>query len=54
MKVSDLIKLAESRLAALNNARATAEALGQDSRLADIDADILETEATLAQLRSLV
>ena len=52
MTVSDLIRLAQNRLSALNGARATAVALGQDDRISALDAEIAETEATLAQLQS--
>ena len=54
MTVADLIKLAENRLSTLNSARSTAVSLGQDARIAEIDAEILSTDATLVQLRSLV
>ena len=53
MTLSDLITLAQNRLATLNNARASAVATGQDDRIASLDAEIAETEATLAQLRSI-
>ena len=53
MKLSDLITLAQNRLATLNGARASAVATGQDDRIAALDAEIAETEATLAQLRSI-
>ena len=53
MTIADLITLAANRLATLNNARATALALGDDARVAVIDAEIAETEATLAQLRGI-
>lgn len=51
MTISDLITLAQNRLATLNGARATAVALGQDDRIAALDAEIADTEATLEQLR---
>lgn len=53
MTISDLITLAQNRLATLNGARASAVATGQDERIASLDAEIAETEATLAQLRSI-
>jgi hypothetical protein len=53
MTVIDLITLAQARLAALNTAMATALALGDAASIASLDAEIAETEATLAALRSL-
>jgi hypothetical protein len=50
----ELITLATNRLATLNNARATANALGDVSRLSRLDLDIAETENTLEALRTLV
>jgi hypothetical protein len=52
MSIADLIRLAQNRLATLNSARATAHAFGQDDRVASLDAEIAETEATLAILRT--
>lgn len=40
-------------LATFDGARASAVATGQDERIAALDAEIAETEATLAQLRSI-
>jgi hypothetical protein len=53
MTITQLIALASNRLAMLNNARATAVALGHIDRLYVLDADIAETQTTLNQLRSL-
>ena len=53
MTIPQLITLAANRLAALNNARATAVILGEISRLGGIDADLDETQTTLDALRSL-
>jgi hypothetical protein len=53
MTIAQLITLAANRLAALNNARTTAVALGQVDRLDALDADIAETQATLDALRAI-
>lgn len=53
MTVADLIILAQSRLSALNSARATAVSLGDIDRITALDSEIAQTEATLTQLRSL-
>jgi hypothetical protein len=54
MNIMQLITLATNRLAALNNARATANALGDISRLSLLDLDITETENTIEALRTLI
>lgn len=53
MTISDLIRLAEARLATLNGAHTTAARAGDTQRLAQLDAEIAETTATLAALRTL-
>jgi|688.fasta_scaffold417003_2 hypothetical protein len=53
MSISDLIRLAQNRLATLNSARATADRNGEPDRVAALDAEITETEATLETLRGL-
>jgi len=53
MTITQLIALAANRLAMLNNARATAVALGQIDRLDALDADIAETQTTLDALRAI-
>lgn len=53
MKISELIVFLQSRLSTLNNARASAVAMGQIDRIAYLDSEIAETETTLAQLRSI-
>ena len=53
MNISQLLTLASNRLAALNNARATAVAMGDISRLGTLDADIAETQATIDKLNTL-
>ena len=53
MKIADLTKLAENRLALLNTARADAERAGDTARIAVLDAEIADTTATLATLRPL-
>lgn len=53
MTISDLIRLAEARLATLNSSHTTASRAGDTQRLAQIDAEIADTAATLAALRTL-
>jgi hypothetical protein len=53
MSISDLIRLAQNRLATLNSARATADRDGDADRVAALDTEIAETEATLAALRGI-
>jgi hypothetical protein len=53
MTIADLLRLAEARLATLNGAHATASRLGDAQRMAQIDAEVAETTATLAALRGL-
>ncbi len=52
MSISDLIRLAQNRLATLNNAWATADRDGDDARIAQLDTEIAETEVTLAKLKA--
>ena len=54
MKVPDLIRLLQKKIAALNSARSTAEALGDIDQIVVIDAQITETQLTLDQLNTLV
>lgn len=54
MTINDLIKLAQTRLAALNTARATAVTLGDVERISTLDVEIAQTEATLVQLNALL
>jgi hypothetical protein len=53
MTISDLILFTQARLATLNGARATASARGDAERVAQLDAEIAETETTLAALRGI-
>ena len=53
MTIDELIVLLTNQVATLNNARATAQALGDLDHILIIDAKILETETTLDQLRNL-
>lgn len=53
MKIQELIILATNRLASLNNAKATAVALGNISAFDILDSDIAETENTLNYLRAI-
>ena len=54
MSLDQLIQLMESRIAHLNNARATAAASGDVAQVIIIDDDIVQTQTTLDQLRTLV
>lgn len=54
MSIEDLIRLMEARLAALNSARASAASVGDLTEITRLDADIVQTQITLDQLRSLV
>jgi len=53
MTINELITLLANQVATLNNARTTAQALGDVDHVLIIDAKILETETTLDQLRNL-
>ncbi|MCA2653770.1 hypothetical protein [Microcystis sp. M061S2] len=53
MKIADLIKLTENRLALLNTARADADRAGDVIRIAALDVEIADTTATLSALRAL-
>lgn len=53
MTLSQLVTLAANRLAALNNARATAVTLGDIARLEVLDTEIMETQATIDALNTL-
>lgn len=51
MKIEDLITLAENRLMALNNAVATATAVGDIETLARLESEVTDTQQTLDKLR---
>jgi N-acetylglucosamine kinase-like BadF-type ATPase len=53
MKISDLISLTENKLATLNQAISTAIARGDEASIAKLDAEVLETQASLDQLKTL-
>lgn len=53
MTIAELLTLASNRLATLNQAHATAVALGNVERMAALEAEIVETQSTLDALRSL-
>ena len=53
MSIEDLIRLMEARLAALNSARASAAGIGDLAQVTIIDADVVKTQTTLDQLRTL-
>jgi hypothetical protein len=54
VSVEDLIRLMEARLAALNSARGSAASIGDVEQVTRLDADIVTTQTTLDQLRSLL
>jgi hypothetical protein len=53
MSIDELIRLIESHLAALNSARASAAAIGDVNQVTRLDADVMKTQTTLDQLRTL-
>lgn len=53
MTIKELIGLASARLNRLSSLRADAERDGDVTRLAKLDAEIADTEDTLAKLRTL-
>lgn len=53
MSIEDLIRLMEARLAALNAARSSAAGVGDLAQVTRIDADVVQTQTTLDQLRTL-
>ncbi len=53
MSITELIRLMEARLAALNSARTSAAAVGDIEQIQRIDADVAQTQLTLDQLRTL-
>lgn len=50
MKINDLIKLLSHRLNYLNSTRENAVAMGNLKQVVEIDADVAETQATIAKL----
>jgi hypothetical protein len=54
MTIAELIRLVSNRLSALNSAQATAVALGDVERIAALEVDIAETQATIDALNTLV
>lgn len=53
MHIADLIALARTRLAYLSALRADAERLGDTGRVAAIDAEAADTQATLTTLEAI-
>jgi hypothetical protein len=53
MTLSDLLKLAQSRLAYLNGQRADAVAIGDADAIARLDVEIGDTQTTIAQLQGM-
>lgn len=53
MTIAELIDMLRKRIAHMTMTRAQAAQLGDMARVAALDADIAETETTLAQLGSL-
>lgn len=53
MTIDNLIQLVAAKLAQLNGQKATATALGEVQAIIVLDAQITQTETTLAMLRAL-
>ncbi len=53
MKISQLIDVAQSKLAALNNEMSYAIQVGEVEEITRIEGQVSETQATLDQLRSI-
>jgi hypothetical protein len=53
MTVTDIISMLEKRIAQIGQLRTSAERLGDIERVTALDAELAETEATLAALRAL-
>lgn len=53
MYITDLIALAEARLARLDQIRSSAAQAGDAAQLAEIDRQVVETQATIDALRTL-
>lgn len=53
MGIPELIAMCERRLASLESVRGSAVVLGDLKQVAEIEASIFETQATLNQLRTL-
>ena len=53
MSITELIRLMEAHLAALNSAKASAAAIGDVAQVTQLDVDVLKTQNTLDQLRTL-
>lgn len=53
MTIEFLIKVLTNRLTRMRDAKIHAEAQGEIERLVELEAEILETETTLAQLNTL-
>lgn len=54
MTILELIQMCERRITHLQSVRASASAVGDVTQVDRLDADINETQNTLAQLRSLL
>lgn len=52
MTISDLIRLLQNQIATLNGLLATATIQGDTARVLLLDAQILQTQATLDQLKT--
>ena len=53
MGIIELIRLLESKLAALNTARSTANSLGNIEAILILDIEIIETTQTIEQLKTI-
>lgn len=54
MTINELIDLAQNRLIFLNNIRGEAVRMGDATRVEQLDEEIIKTQLTLDQLRTLV
>lgn len=54
MSLAELIQLVQNKLSALNSARAAAAAVGDINQVVLLDAQVVETQLTLDQLKTLV
>jgi len=54
MTISELILMCERRLVHLQSVRGSAVTLGDIAQIEQIDTDIIETQATLNQLRTVL
>jgi hypothetical protein len=54
MTLEELVKLVQAKLSALNSARAAAAGVGDINQVVLLDSQIVDTQLTLDQLKTLV